>query len=235
VPRILAASGRGQPDRASIEVRGRLRGLCRRHGVPLWMTEVSHAEVDPRSMDHLRGRAIHIHDEVVYADASAFYGMNAMWDNHSHADHFAGRGGEKPDAYLTEEDTIVLAHCEKQSVLITGMGYAMGHYARWLTRGAVRLEADSDDPLVQVTAWRDDAAKRLMLVVVNNADEDRTLDIAASGLLPAGDVSGEQSYGDVRWQKRSGDAVDAAGRIRATVRAKSVTTLSTPLTANVTF
>ena len=73
------------------------------------MTEVSHAEVDPRSFDHLRGRAIHIHDEMVYADASAFYGMNAMWDKKTHAEHFAGRGGEEPNAYLTEEDTIVLA------------------------------------------------------------------------------------------------------------------------------
>ena len=193
------------------------------------MTEVSHAEVDPRSMDHLRGRAIHIHDEMVYADASAFYGMNAMWDNHSHADHFAGRGGEKPDAYLTEDDTIVLAHCEKQSVLITGMGYAMGHYARWLTRGAMRLDAVSDDRLVQVTAWRDDAAKRLVLVVVNNAPQERTLDIAASGFKPVGDIVGEQSFGDVRWRKRSGDSVDPAGRIRATVQPLSVSTLAVPI------
>lgn len=72
MPQILRASGSGRPDPASVEQRGRLRELGRKYGVPLWMTEVSHAEVDPRSFDHLRGRAIHIHDEMVYADASAF-------------------------------------------------------------------------------------------------------------------------------------------------------------------
>ena len=77
---------------------------------------------------------IHIHDEMVYTDASAFYGTNAMWDTKTHAEHFAGRGGEAPDAYLTEEDTIVLANNDTQSVLITGMGYAIGDYARWLNR-----------------------------------------------------------------------------------------------------
>jgi hypothetical protein len=36
----------------------------------------------------VRGRAIQIHDELVYADAAAFFGMNAMWDTTSHAQHY---------------------------------------------------------------------------------------------------------------------------------------------------
>ncbi len=229
VPKILRASGSGKPDPASMEQRRRLRDLCRQYGLPAWMTEVSHAEVDPRSFDHLRGRAIHIHDEMVYADTSAFYGMNAMWDKKTHAEHFAGRGGEKPNAYLTEEDTIVLADNDNNTVLITGMGYAIGHYARWLNRGAVRLEANSDDSLVLVTAFKDDKVRHAVLVIVNNAPDDRILAITLADLQVKGQVTGEQSYGHARWQVREPVAIESARRIRAPVRAMSVTTLSVAL------
>ncbi len=112
------------------------------------MTEVSHGELDPRTMDALRARAIQIHDELAYADASAFFGMHAMWDSKSNSEHFgAGR------SLLKEEDTIVLIDVDASSVLITGTGYAIGHYARWVQRGALRVEATSDDPLVMVSAF----------------------------------------------------------------------------------
>ncbi|MHB8973795.1 MAG: glycoside hydrolase [Pirellulaceae bacterium] len=225
VPKILSTSGTGAPDLASVEQRHRLRDLCRQYGLPAWMTEVSHAEVDPRSFDHLRGRVIHIHDEMVYTDASAFYGMNAMWDKSTHAEHFAGRGGEQPDAYLTEEDTIVLADKDAHAILITGMGYAIGHYARWLSRGAVRLEATSDDNLVLVTAFKDNKARRVVLVIVNNAPDDRTVRMTLGDLSVQGQVTGEQSYGHARWQAREPVTVESSERIRTLVRAMSVTTL----------
>jgi O-glycosyl hydrolase len=232
VPSILRDSGSGKPDPASVEQRRRLRDLCRHYCLPVWMTEVSHAEVDPRSFDHLRGRAIHIHDEMVYADASAFYGMNAMWDKKTHAEHFAGRGGEKPNAYLTEEDTIVLADNDANAVLITGMGYAIGHYSRWLNRGAVRLEGSSDDSLVLVTAFKDSKARHVVLVIVNNAPEARNTSVAFSGLQVTGSASGEQSYGDTRWETIEPFAVESAHRIKAAMRAMSVTTLSVALAEN---
>jgi O-glycosyl hydrolase len=228
VPRILNTSGSGRPDPASIEQRRRLRDLCRQYDVPVWMTEVSHAEADPRRFDHLRGRAIHIHDEMTYANASAFYGMNAMWDKKTHAAHFAGRGGVRLDALLTEEDTIVLADNDSDSVLITGMGYAIGHYARWLHRGAVRLEARSADSLVLATAFEDDKANRLVLVIVNNAHAERALSIGLSGVKVAGHVTGEQSYGERRWQPLEPVRVQAAERINRVVPALSVTTLAAP-------
>ncbi|MHB1034591.1 MAG: glycoside hydrolase [Pirellulales bacterium] len=229
VPNILRASGSGKPDAGSVEQRRRLRDLCRQSGLPAWMTEVSHAEVDPRTLDHLRGRAIHIHDEMIYADASAFYGMNAMWDKKTHAQHFAGRGGDAPNALFTEEDTIVLADNDSGAVLITGMGYAIGHYARWLGRGAVRLEAESDERLVLVTAFREDKTRRTVLVIVNNAPDDRTLDIVFSGLRVTGPVTGEESYGHARWETRKATGVESAGQIRAVVRGMSVTTLCVAL------
>jgi O-glycosyl hydrolase len=229
VPRILHASGTGKPDPESIRERQELRELCRKFGVPAWMTEVSHGEVDPRSFDHLRGRAIHIHDEMVYADAAAFYGMNAMWDKKTHAVHFAGRGGEDPNGYLTEQDTIVLVENDTQTVLITGMGYAIGHYARWLKRGAVRIEAESPDPLVQVTAFRDEGPGRLVLVVINNSSEARALNLVLSGLRVLGAVTGEESREHVRWQGLEPFQPESSNRIRTSVPGRSVTTFAAGL------
>jgi len=233
VPRILAASGSGRPDSGSLAERGQLRDLCRHYGVPVWMTEVSHAEIDPRSFDHLRGRAIHIHDEMVHADASAFYGMNAMWDKKTHAEHFAGRGGEDPAGYLTEEDTIVLADNDTGSVLITGMGYAIVHYARWLNRGAMRVEASSDDELVLVTAFKDTKARRVVLVIVNNASDDRALNITFSDLRVEGQLTGEQSSAHARWQAWEPVPVESPGKLRAVVRGMSVTTLCAALAESI--
>jgi hypothetical protein len=225
VPKILAASGAGNPDKRSIAERQELRELCRRYGLQAWMTEVSHSEVDPRSFEHLRGRAIHIHDEMVYADASAFYGMNAFGDKKSHEAHFAGRPG---NPWLGGSDQVVEANNDTGEVIITGMGYAMGHYARWLKRDAVRIEATGDDPLVQLTAFRDDAQKRLVIVVINNAHESRTLKVALSVLSIKGPVTGEQSTAHNFWKKI--EAFDPTGEKQLTVELPtlSVTTLSAP-------
>jgi hypothetical protein len=224
VPRILHASGRGQPDAASVKERQELRDLCRQYGLPAWMTEVSHGETDPRSFEQLRGRAIHIHDEMVYADAAAFYGMLAFWDKTSHADHYKGRSSEP---YLSEQDSIALADNDTGKVLITATGYAIGHYARWLKRGAVRLEAASPDPLVQVTAFADAASKRLILVIVVNAAEARTLSVSAKGLQLTGEVAGEQSTADRFWQALVPVPASADG-VRVTLPPLSVTTLACP-------
>src|SRR6476659_4832861 len=69
MPSILAESGTGRPDAASVADRRALRDLGRKYNLPVWMTEVSHGDLDPRSVDALRARAIEIHDELVYADA----------------------------------------------------------------------------------------------------------------------------------------------------------------------
>jgi hypothetical protein len=67
-------------------------------------------------------------------------------------------------------------------VYITEMGRAIGQYARWVPRGSVRIDATSDDPLVQVTAFRDGRNGRIVLVAINNATSVRSVrvDVAAS-------------------------------------------------------
>lgn len=195
IPQILQTSGQGTPNVERLKARGELKALAARYAVPLWMTEVSHGEVPLQSMDALRGRAIHIHDELKYADAAAYFGMNALWDSKTHQEHTRGKRPIEADT-----DTIALVDDEKNTVTITGMGYAIGHYARWLKRGAVRVEAKTGDPLVLISAFRDDARRRATLVLINNAEGARRVSVSINGLTLRGPLQGEQSSGTTRWQ-----------------------------------
>ena len=183
-------------------MRNQLRDLGAQYGIPTVMVEVSHSEVPFDSFDNVRGRAIHIHDELTYADAVAFFGMNAMWDTTTHAQHYEGRADP---GFYSETDTIVLIDIVQNKVVISPMGRAIGHYARWISRGAVRIDATSDDPLVQVTAFRDDGQGRIVLVAINNAAVARALQVSLQGLpaLP-GTFTGEQSTASAAWSPLGG-------------------------------
>lgn len=224
VPNILATSGSGVPDAAKVTVRNQLRDLGAQYGIPTMMVEVSHAEVPFDSFDGVRGRAIQIHDELVYADAAAFFGMNAMWDSTTHAQHYEGR----PDpGFYSETDTVVLIDNAMNKVVISPMGRAIGHYARWIERGAVRVEASTDDPLVQVTAFREDG--RLVLVAINNANAPRTLAVSARNApMLAGMLSGERSTSSTDvWTPFSGTTTSAGWTVE--LPAHSVTSMAAAL------
>jgi len=222
IRRIVDTSGAGRPDPGRIAVRRELRDLAARYGVPLWMTEVSNGGVDARSFDGVRGRAIHIHDEFVYANASAYFGMNNMWDTTTHDEHFRGRPQE--GNIYSEEGTIALIDNQRGSVIITGMGYAIGHYARWVRPGSRRVEAASSDRLVQVTAFRDNSRKRLVWVVINNSPAKRIVHFRTNGVRPVGSLVGEQSTEAARWRKLKG-TLPARPGFTVTVPPASVTTL----------
>lgn len=224
VPRILKTSGSGNPDSDRVAVRYALRDLGKQYGIPVWMTEVSHGDVDPRSFDGLIGRAIHIHDELVYANASAYFGMNNMWDAISHQLHFSGRNLN----LFSEEGTIVLIDNKSETVYITGMGYAIGHYARWIKRGAVRIDANSSDRLLQVTAFRDVDRSRMILVAINNAFSAKTLSVTIDPEILSGRAIGEQSTATAYWQHVS-VLVTNPTSFTVSVPAKSVTTIAANL------
>jgi O-glycosyl hydrolase len=222
VANILATSGAGAPDAGKVLVRNQLRDLGAMYEVPVFMTEVSHSEKPFDDFDNVRGRAIHIHDELVYADASAFFGMNAMWDSVSHAQHFAGRADP---GFYNETDTVVLIDVAMGNVLISPMGRAIGHYARWLRRGATRVEATTGDPLVLATAFLDPGQNRLVVVAINNASSNRALDVAVSGTALAGPVEGELSQVGSLWTAVSGiTAVN--GHVQYQLPTHGVVTLS---------
>jgi hypothetical protein len=74
---ILSTSGAGTPDASRIAIRNKIRDLAQQYNVAAWITENSNAG-DPLSYDDFRARAIHIHDEFLYANASASFCMYSM-------------------------------------------------------------------------------------------------------------------------------------------------------------
>jgi hypothetical protein len=194
------------------------------------MTEVSHAYMESDNVQAtdfrvLRGRAIHIHDELAYADAAAYFGMNSLWDSVSQANHFGTDGSEMT---IAEHDTIVLVKQSTDEIIITGMGRAIGHYARFIQRGAKRVDASSSDPLLLVSAFRDDTqGGRLVLVVINNASQDEVINVSVSGAVLAGDLGGEQSTAAAVWQPLAPITPAGASNFSLTVPAESVTTVAT--------
>src|SRR3989442_1365197 len=199
--------------------------LGKRYGKPVWMTEVSHGGVPALSFEGLLGRAIHIHDELVYADAAAYFAMNNLRDTvplHGHAvslDPFA------------DEGDVAIVDIPARKVFITGMGYAIGHYARWIKRGAVRIDATSTDPLVLVTAFRDDREKRLVIVLINNEGHASRLVVALRGVTSNVPLvfKGEQSTPQAPWAPVGPFVPDAASYAAITVPPKSVTTIAANL------
>jgi O-glycosyl hydrolase len=227
VPNILSTSGSGNPDPGRIAVRNQLRDLGLQYGVPVFMVEVSHSDLAFGDFNGARGRAIQIHDEMVYADVSAFFGMNAMWDSITNDQHYAGRANP---GLFAETDTIVLIDDAAGQVYITEMGRAIGHYARFVPRGSVRIDATSDDPLFQVTAFRVDDERRFVLVAINNANAPRTAHVNLAGLSLSSSVmlSGEQSTSAGYWQPINAFAPSAGG-YTVTVPPLSITTYTAPL------
>jgi O-glycosyl hydrolase len=220
IPNILRTSGSGSPDANEISTRQQLRDLAAQHGIPLYMTEVSTGGVDPRSFDDLRGRAIHIHDEFVYANASAYFGMQNMWDTRSQQLHFNGDSN-----VYNNEGQAVLIDNPSGTVTITGMGYAIGHYSRWFKKGARRIEAASTDPLVLVSAFRDDSQKRLVLVAINNATSPKAITVSLTGISIQGQVVGEQSTATAAWKPLSPVNTSSSTTYTLTLPARSITSL----------
>ena len=215
VNRILATSGQGKPDPGRIKVRNEIRDLAKQYGLQVWMTEVSNGRAGP--LDSMRGRAIHIHDEMRYANASSFWAMFQAWDT------FAQRG-------TCDEDCLVYFNRVRGTVTISGTGHAIGHYARWVKRGAVRIESETNDPLVLASAFRDDTQKKIIVVLINNHSEQLSISISnASRGVFGRTISGEQSCADGYWLPLVPTNTRDDGSVGILVPARSVTSLSIAL------
>lgn len=182
---VLGTSGIGQPNPSLIAVRNQIRDLARQYGLQVWMTEVNGGG-GANVFDWARARAIHIHDELIYADANAFWGM---WN-----------AGPTSDPVNYNDDTVVTFAPGGGSFSITALGRAIGHYARWAAPGAVRIEASSTDPLVQVTAFKNDATGKLSFVILNNNSTSMSVTVNLAGASFSGALNGEQSTSSAFWQ-----------------------------------
>lgn len=224
VPRILATSGAGRPDQSRVNVRRAIRDLTIQYGVSAWMTEVSNGEVHALSYESFLGRAIHIHDELRYANASAYFGMNSIMDRTTQEDHFRGRNVDLFDA----DGTIVIIDNPADAVYITGMGRAIGHFARWLTRGTVRVQSDSSDPQVLVSTFRDDAQATLILVLINSAPIDKRILVTLQGITVGSGGIGEQTTPSGYWQPLADLQVADPSHVEIVLPGSSVTSLAYP-------
>jgi O-glycosyl hydrolase len=211
VNRILATSGRGRPDAGRIKVRNDIRDLAKRYGLQVWMTEVSNGRAGP--LDSLRGRAIHIHDEMRYANVSSYWAM------YEAQDALSSHGP-------CNEDCVVNFNRGRGTVSISGIGYAIGHYARWIRRGAVRVDSETDDPLVLASAFRDDAQKRIIAVLINNYRDPIPVTVRTAGRAElSGGLKGEQSSAGGYWVPLAA-VLREDGSISTVLPARSVTSLS---------
>ena len=227
--RILATSGSGSPDQETRQLLGQLKTLGEQNDVPIWLTEVSegpgNTDFGFDAIENVLARAIHIHDNFAYAGASAFFGMITIWDSQTHAEHFAGR--DVP--FLSEQSGMVLVDAGTGQIMITGMGYAVGQYARWIGREAVRIGATSGSARVIVTAFRNQTDGRIVVVAVNNESTEQLLRIALKGASSAGAASGELSYQGLRWQAIPPFTPSNGTEITYVAPARSVVTLAIPL------
>ena len=229
IPFILSTSGAGAPDRDRVAVRNQIRDLGKKYNVKVWMTENSNAG-DPRSYDDFRARAIQIHDEFLYAEASAYFGENAIWDLASQRLHFADG-----NLYgVPAEGTVVLINNDTGALDITGIGYAIGHYARWIKPGAFRIDATASDPLVQVTAFRDATREQAVLVLINNSRIAKNVTVSLKGLALAGNINGEQSTSSAYWKSLPAFPPAGPSGFTITLPDTSVTSLAVSWDSNVT-
>lgn len=231
---ILSTSGAGLPVAVELEDRRQLKELVAPYGIELWMTEVSNgffdgvargdvANIDIQSFDALRARSIHIHDELKYTNASSFSGMQSMWSKNANFDHF---GSYEID---DNAEDLVIVDQNTDEVKISAMGYAIGHYARWINRGAVRLETTSGDPLVQVSAFRNESQQKAVAVAINNSSTERMVQMNFTGLNLTGQISGERSTSGGAgnyWQPITAITPTSATQFAVTLPAFSITSLS---------
>lgn len=227
---ILATSGAGTADAAEIAARTKLKDLAAIHGIPLWMTEVSNGNyVNPNStvtangsIGHLRARAIHLHDELKYANVAAFFGMLAFWDKKSHIEHF-GAGVSMNQ----ELDSIALLENEGTNniLTITGMGYAIGHYARYVKKGALRIEAISNNNKVQVSAFKE--SNQYSFVLINNETAAQTINVTLFNGTLGTMLRGEHSYGtNNRWTPITDFSPSSQTTFQITLQPESVTSVT---------
>jgi hypothetical protein len=234
---VLHDSGTGNPPHNEIQARNQLRDLAKQYGVPLWLTEVSHGSepggglqgVPGDSFDSVRARAIDIHDNLIYADISAFWLQGTYWDTVLQKGHF---GNDLTLAQLQAEDGAdfaVLGDPTTDTWQLTTGAYALGHYSRWVRPGDIRVDAGSDNALVQVSAFRDDPNGDDAFVLINNSSQGQTVTLTLVNATFGGALYGEQSTAAAVWSPLNGIVPDDATHVTVVLPAQSVTSLAAPL------
>jgi hypothetical protein len=171
---------------------------------------------------------------LIYANISAFLLQGSYYDTALEAGHFGQRLTLSQLKSQIGSDFAVLgdpyANGGAGQFDITTGGYAVGHYARWVKKGDVRVDAPSSDPLVMVTAFQSSARGAITFVLINNDRLPRPVTLTLSGNQFSGNLSGEQSTSGSYWSSLGTIAPTDANDLTIIVPAFSVTSLSGPIT-----
>jgi hypothetical protein len=235
--RVLHDSGTGNPPPQEIQIRNQLRDLAERNGLPLWLDEVSHGSegggglqgLPGDSFDSVRARAIDIHDNLIYADISGFWLQGTYWDTVLQHGHFGDNLSLAQLQALDGADFAVLGDPTTDTWQLTTGAYALGHYSRWVHPGDIRIDGNSDNPLVQISAFRDDANGNDVFVLINNSSQDETVTLSLANATFAGALSGEQSTAGALWTPLSGIMPDDDTHVTIVLPDQSVVSLAAPV------
>ena len=149
---------------------------------------------------------------LAYASASSYWCMFSMMD---------------PSMSNEEDYAVLFGQADR---LITGIGYAIGHYAQWLNRGAVR-SGDGSDRCFGSQHFGDQLG-RLVMVFINNAASTRSVDVALTGVSLAGTLTGEQSTASGYWQPMPAFPPTTPTTMSLVLPAMSVTTVAQSATTD---
>jgi hypothetical protein len=122
-------------------------------------------------------------------------------------DRFRAEGFDSIMIIAPNEETLTQTLTDVTAVLADSVARkyigAIGHYARWLQKGAKRVESASSDSLIQISSFKDEVTNKFTLVAINNNSMSKTVKFDFSGIIPLGPVNGEQSYDTTRWEEIS--------------------------------
>jgi hypothetical protein len=126
-----------------------------------------------------------------------------------------------------ELDSIALLENEGTNniLTITGMGYAIGHYARYVKKGALRIEAISNNNKVQVSAFKE--SNQYSFVLINNETAAQTINVTLFNGTLGTMLRGEHSYGTSnRWTPITDFSPSSQTTFQITLQPESVTSVT---------
>lgn len=141
--------------------------VCLDYGVPIWQTESLTTAPALTHMADAMFRANHIHDDLTFGETSVWLYRWLVWEggwNERLA--YDGWGPGAPImVYFDEND-------KPDRVIIAKLGDMMGQWSRWVRPGASRIETQSSDDFVRVTAFSGPEDGKTTFVIINNHEYD---------------------------------------------------------------
>lgn len=168
----------------SSESRQKIAALSKKYGIPVWMTEFSDASYT--GTDGAMNWALAIHGLIVQDNVSAVDYMWAMFGDYSE-NQWPGNS-----LIVLKQDSNGLNYRGYQ---LNSMYHGMAHYSQYVRPGYIRNSATSSDSQVKISAFKKNNS--VVLVVLNEANEKKQVDIVLNDLATIKALEAVQSTGDV--------------------------------------